>query len=294
MRYQSSLLIVGLLLIPGCTTSDSAARSDADPAAPPVVTLTTTEYAFEAPDTIPAGWTTLLVRNRGEELHYAHIVRLEPGRTVQDFIDAYAEAIRTSGPRPNWMTRFGGPGGVAPGDSSSATQYLEPGRYVWICPIEDSKGNPHFSKGEVQPFVVGPPGPHAADEAAPEASAVIRLVDHAFALEAPLSAGRHTIRVENAGTQPHDVALIRLPPGATLEDLRIWLEPERARRTGPEVEQEPPPMSSPGGIAVIAPGMVGFFEADLTPGEYVLVCFTTAPDGRSHIEHGMIQQIRVE
>jgi hypothetical protein len=39
--------------------------------------------------------------------------------------------------------------------------------------------------------------------------------------------------------------------------------------------------------------MESFFEAEFTPGEYVLVCMATAPDGRSHMEHGMIQQVRV-
>ncbi len=295
MRYPAYLLIAGLVLALGCAAGDHTDRTE--PAAPPVVTLTATEYAFEAPDTIVAGFTTFLVRNRGEELHYAHIVRLETGRAVQEFIDAYAEAIRTSGPRPTWMTRFGGPGGAAPGDSSSATQYLEPGDYVWICPIEDSDGTPHFAKGEVQPFVVRAAGPNAADQAAPEASMVIRLLDYTFALETPLRAGRHVIRVENAGTEPHDVALLKLAPGKTLEDVRIWLDPERERRTGQRGDQGPPLASlvsgSAGGIAVIAPGMEAFFEAELTPGEYLLVCFTTAPDGRSHIEHGMIQQIRV-
>ena len=48
-----------------------------------------------------------------------------------------------------------------------------------------------------------------------------------------------------------------------------------------------------GGIASIGSGLEAFFEADFTPGEYVLICMTTAPDGRSHIEHGMIQQISV-
>ena len=46
--------------------------------------------------------------------------------------------------------------------------------------------------------------------------------------------------------------------------------------------------------ATISPGMSVFFEANLTPGEYVLFCMVTAPDGRSHIEHGMIQQLRIE
>ena len=37
-----------------------------------------------------------------------------------------------------------------------------------------------------------------------------------------------------------------------------------------------------------------YFEANLTPGEYVLFCMVTAPDGRSHIEHGMIQPLEID
>jgi hypothetical protein len=42
---------------------------------------------------------------------------------------------------------------------------------------------------------------------------------------------------------------------------------------------------------VIAPKMESFIEASITPGEYALFCMATAPDGRSHMEHGMIRQI---
>lgn len=297
MSARSVLLITSIAALPSCTLQDEAAQTITTTAAPPVVTLTATEYAIQAPDSVPAGWTTFRLSNRGAETHYGHIVRLEPGRTVQELTDAYAEAIRNSGPRPTWVTRFGGPGGTAPGDSSSVTQYLEPGRYVWICPIEDSGGIPHFSKGEVQPFVVRAAGSNTADQAPPVASMVLRLIDYTFTFEAPLTAGRHTIRVENAGTEPHDVALFKLAPGVTLEDVRISLNPESARRTQQQSDQRLPVASLgslAGGVAAIAPGMQAFFEANLTPGEYVLVCFVTAPDGRSHIEHGMIQQFSVE
>jgi hypothetical protein len=74
------------------------------------------------------------------------------------------------------------------------------------------------------------------------------------------------------------------------------MNPERPRRSGLPADP-PPPLDSlgtlMGGIAAIGSGIEAFFEADLTPGEYVLICMTTAPDGRSHIEHGMIQQISV-
>ena len=266
-------------------------------ATPNVVSLSATEYAIEAPDTIPAGWTTFRLANHGQEVHYGHMVRLDAGRTVQELVDAYAEAIRTSGPRPKWVTRFGGPGGAAPGGFSSVTQYLEPGSYVWICPVEDNSGTPHFTKGEFKPFVVRAADGVVADRAAgPEADLVIRLLDYSFALDSLVPAGRHTIRVENAGAQPHDLVVMKLAPGKTAADIIAGFNPERARRPG-QAAEPPPPLESlgtgAGGIAAIAPGMETFFEADLTPGEYVLFCMATAPDGKSHLEHGMLRQIRV-
>lgn len=47
------------------------------------------------------------------------------------------------------------------------------------------------------------------------------------------------------------------------------MNPERARRPGgPEPDQGPPGVTLAGGVAVIAPGMEAFFEAELMPGDY--------------------------
>jgi hypothetical protein len=290
--------MIGLLIVlPACAPEAETPGQEAASASPNVVLLAATEYAIDAPDTIPAGWTNLRLANRGGEVHYGHMVRLEPGRTVQDLVAAYAEAIRTSRGRPKWVMRFGGPGGAMPGDSSSVTQFLEPGSYVWICPVEDESGTPHFAKGEFKPFVIRAADAGVAEHAAaPTADMTIRLMDYSFTIDPAPRAGHHTIRVENVGVEPHDLVLMKLAPGKTLEELQAAMNPERARRDAPA---EPPAAfetlaSSAGGIAVIAPGMQSWFDADLTPGEYVLLCMTTAPDGRSHIEHGMIQRIRVD
>ena len=286
-----------IVVLAACSAGGDAPREPAASAAPQVVSLAASEYRFDAPDSLPAGWTTFRLANTGGEIHYGHIVRLDPGRTVEELVAAYAEAIRTSGPRPKWVTRFGGPGGTAPADTSSVTQFLEPGEYVWICPIEDETGAPHFGKGEVKPFVVYAAGPDVASRAAaPQADVVVRLVDFDFTFEPALSAGRHTVRVENAGVEPHDLVLMKLAPGVTAEDLLTAMNPERARRDAP-ADGPPPSFESlgtgAGGIAAIAPGMESYFEADFTPGEYVLLCMATAPDGRSHIEHGMVRQVSV-
>ena len=282
-------------LLSGCTSRGQPSVHDTPAAAPNLVSLSSADYRFQSPDTIAAGWTTFRFANNGDDIHYAHIVRLDSSRTVSDLVAAYAEAIRTSGPRPKWVRRFGGPGGTAPGDTSAVTQYLEPGSYVWICPVEDSAGNPHFGKGEFKSFVARAAGAESASETArPKASAEIRLQDFGFAVG--LSAGRHTIRVENAGAEPHDLVLLKLAPGKTLDDVRRWLNPEKARRADPAGHTAEPPESFgglAGGIAAIGPGMEAFFDADITSGEYVLACMATAPDGRSHIEHGMIQLFSV-
>ena len=152
---------------------------------------------------------------------------------MQELLDAYAEAICTSGPRPKWVMRFGGPAGAFPGDSSIVTQYLEPGSYVWICPIEDNGGNPHVGMGEVKPFVVRASNGATADRTArPEASIVVRLMDFSFALDSSIKAGRHTIRVENAGVKPHDLVMMKLNPGKWVAELFVAMNPERARRPG--------------------------------------------------------------
>jgi hypothetical protein len=297
---QPSTKVLWLALIIGqaaCATEREPSRQTAASVTPTVVPISSANYAFQAPDTVDAGWTTFQFANNGDDIHYAHIVQLDSGRTAEELLQAYAEAIRTSAARPKWIRRFGGPGGAAPGGSSAVTQNLEPGSYVWICPVEDSAGHPHFAKGESKPFVVRAATDPAGQAPPPVASAVIRLMDFTFAVDSQLTAGRHTIRVENTGLEPHDLVMMKLAPGETLEQVRSFLNPERARRPD-EAGQPLPPLKSlellAGGIAVIAPGMHVFFQADLTPGDYVLVCMTTAPDGRAHIEHGMIQQIRIQ
>ena len=296
-QLTPKVLWLALIVAQAACATEREPSSHLASVTPPVVPLSSANYAFHAPDTVDAGWTTFQFSNNGDDIHYAHIVQLDSGRTVKELLEAYAEAIRTSAARPTWIKRFGGPGGAAPGGSSAVTQNLEPGSYVWICPVEDSAGHPHFAKGESKAFVVRAATNPAGQAPPPVASAMIRLMDFTFTVDSQLKAGRHTIRVENGGLEPHDLVMMKLAPGETLDQVRSFLNPERARRPD-EAGQPLAPLKSlellAGGIAVIAPGMHVFFQTDLTPGEYVLVCMTTAPDGRAHIEHGMIQQIRIQ
>jgi hypothetical protein len=276
-------LIASITLVAACTAGKEAPHTDAAAAAR-VVTLTATDYAFEAPDTIEAGFTTFQLANNGDQLHMAQLIKLEGGRTLDDFLVAYTEAFRTTGPRPTWATRLGGPGVADPRGRSNATHYLEPGSYAWICLMNLPDGIPHVVKaGMAKPFVVRARKREAAPQTAPEPSVVIQLVDYAFRISPAFSAGRHMIRVENAGAEPHEVGLVKLVPGKTMQDFEAWMQnPQGA-----------PPANSVGGVSSLAANTGAYFEVDLTSGEYVLLCLVTAPDGRPHTEHGMILHIRI-
>ena len=293
-RAPVHLSLMPLILLGGLNGCSSPDRtdggpkgSDAAPSGPAAVTLTTTDYAFAFPDTLDPGWTRIHLVNHGDQPHMGQLIRLDAGRTAEDYLLAYGDAFRKKGPRPEWARRLGGPTVTAPDDSSNATVYLEPGQYIWTCLYNLPDGIPHvFGHGMAKPFVVDSSGEAtAAGRTPPEADLVMRLVDYGFSLSIPLRSGRQVIRVENPGTEPHEVGVVRLAPGKSVADFLAWL---RNPGAGPE-----PFEKVFGGVTSIAPGVEAYFEVDLPPGEYLLLCFVTAPDGRSHIEHGMVQQIRV-
>lgn len=187
------------MALSACNAGDEAPQS-AMATMPNVVSVVATEYALQAPDTVPAGWTVLRMHNHGGELHYGHIVRLDSGKTV---------------------------------------------------------------KGEFKSFVVRSANtPQTSQAAAPKANMVVRLMDFSFALDTPVTPGHRTIRVGNAGVEPHDLVLMKLAPGRTVEDVHAWLNPERARRES-TAGQPPPSLESlgtgAGGIAAIGPGIESFF-----------------------------------
>jgi|KBSSwiStaDraftv2_1062776.scaffolds.fasta_scaffold91938_2 hypothetical protein len=294
MSTHSLALIATIAFIVGGTMADETARTDVSAAAPSVVTITATDYAFQAPDTIAAGFTTFRLVNNSDQLHMAQIIRLEPGRTMEEYLQAYSEAFRTRGPRPTWAPRAGGPGAAPPHGTSSATQYLEPGTYLWECHMNPPPDRiPHVvTKRMAKAFVVRSTGGVTPPRTPPNADVVVRLIDYGFMLSPALTPGRHVIRVESAGAEPHEIALMKLAPGAitedTLQKVRDWMQ-------NPD---GPPPASVSagslvGGVSSLAPGREAYFEVDLTSGSYVLFCFVTAPDGRPHTAHGMVQHIRI-
>ncbi len=265
----------------GAGAGDSAASELAAAPAANVVTITATDYSYEAPTEIPAGLTTIRLVTEGKEIHHATLVKLEDGKTIEDF----EAAIRKPGPPPAWMVAEGGPNPPRPGGTFEETQLLEPGNYVIVCFIPSPDGVPHVAKGMLRPLTVTPaPERNTADVAMPVPDVTVKLLDYGFDSSAPLTAGKHVIRIENDAAQDHELVLIRLAPGKSVEEAAAWLEKQAG----------PPPGEPLGGIATVRPGGFGFITVDLAPGNYGFLCFVPdAKDGKPHVAHGMLKQFTV-
>jgi uncharacterized cupredoxin-like copper-binding protein len=280
-------LAAGLVLIQAACAVDDADRqsrgstheafAQAPAAAPNLVTVTTTEFAFAAPASIPAGATTIRLVNQGQEMHHVQLVRLAPGHTVQEL-----SQIREDAPIPEWLTFVGGPNAHAPGGSSEATMVLQAGDYALVCLIPSPDGVPHFAKGMIKAITVTP-----AESSAQVGEADVRMTlsDYAFQIAPELTAGRHTLHVTNAAAQPHEVVMMRLAPGRTAQDLLGWMEGGM---------QGPPPAMPVGGATLLSAGQGNLMTMDFEAGEYALLCMVPdAKDGKPHVAHGMVRQITV-
>lgn len=266
-----SLLAVAGLLVPAVSLA-AQSTLHAGHTTPTTLTIAMHDYAFEAPETVPAGWVTLKGVPKGKELHEATLIRLEDGKRLTDLV----EAMKQPGPPPAWMVPMGGPL-----MASEVTIHLAPGRYVWWCFIPSADGVPHFAKGMVKEFVVHGTAP---SEAAPKADVTVTMKDYAWDFSTPLTAGKHTLKVVNAPGQPHQFILAKLRPGKTAMQVAAFSEKPSGE----------PPFTGMWGTVAQATGD-NYLTVDLAPGRYAVICFLPdGKDGKAHLEHGMITEIEVK
>lgn len=270
-----------------CQGGGNDAIGEGVAAAHKVLIVTTTDHAFEAPDTVAAGFTVVRIVNHGREPHAATLVRLDDRKTLPEYLEAYAEANRTGGQRPDWARFLGGTVSFVPPQSEgTVTLNLEPGNYAWVCHVPDSDGTLHvLGRDQAHAFVVLPSTGDAPASSAPEATVSLRMLDFGYTLSAPLSAGRNVIRVENVGVEPHHVLLFKLGPGRTVEHFQKWIQNSM---------QGEAPSTFVGAMAELSTGAAGYLEVDLPPGEYVLICLIAGRDEVPHFVKGMIQHVLVE
>lgn len=273
---KPSSLVFACLAAMACAKPDSQTTDTPAPTGPYVVTISATDFAFAAPDTIPSGLTTFQLVNNSTNLHHATVMRIGEGKSFNDFVAAF-KTMKPGSPPPSWITDEGGPNPPASGDTIEVTRELEAGTYALICLVDTPDRIPHFVKGMVKELVVVPS--NAASAPAPASDVSIVMKDYTWDIAPALTAGEHMIKVENTALQSHEFFIAKLHEGKTPEDVAKWTASY----------QGPPPFTAMGGLASMRPGAISYVRTKLTPGNYMLMCFVPdAKDGKPHLEHGMV------
>ena len=247
----------------------------------PTLDVTATEYAFQLAPSIPAGPTRVVLTNAGSKDHGALIVRLDDGATYGD-----VRSILT-GPAGEGLDSVSSPAGglafVPPGASQSVVIDFQPGTYVLMCYVRDDDNKPHFAKGQTAPLEVTGPSSEAA---LPAGEGTLVQRDFSFEGVTSLTAGRHTITIQNDGSQAHEANIARLADGVTVEDIRAAITDD--------VGLPGTPWLAVGGAAAIAPGESQLLDVDLEPGEYAFFCVWPDPTRRKlHLQLGMVAPLTV-
>jgi len=277
MRMRNALVIGGVaaMLFASC-----AKESKQTTAAPPTVSVNASNYKFAAPETVPAGVVSMKLSNAGPEVHQAQLLRLNDGANAQQVVTAAKDPTELGIHKLG--TYAGGPNAVDKGESQAVTMNLSPGRYVFMCLVPDAKGRPHASLGMVKAFTVTS-GTNDASEPPAGLSASAREFD--FQLP---STWTGTVKYTNLGKQDHEFQIMEVAPGRTPADFENFFKSSTP-------ETGPPPWTTQGGLAVVAPGKSGTFTVDLKPGTYYVMCFVTDPQRKApHFALGMMKKFTVK
>jgi uncharacterized cupredoxin-like copper-binding protein len=290
-RYVVALVVAGLALA-GCSsssktsggtlpTSGTPSTTKLAPAALPHVTVTARDFAFTIPPIIPSGYVDITLVNKGKQDHQLQLVKLGDST-----YDAFKKAAVTTdiGAMSKNAVFVGGPNDAAPGASTTATVKLDPGLYAIACFIPGADGKPHAAHGmigEVQAEVNT-----NSVSAAPVSTSTIILGDFSFTLPAGFT-GKGTVDISNQGTEVHELNLFKLNPGKTVAEAKAFV----LTPPGTPPPAGPPPFTEITGTVGLTPGQNAWLDMNLTPGNYMLICFFPDPKKKNipHALEGMVK-----
>ena len=196
------------------------------------------DHGYTLSGAVDGGSVTVSTANTGREWHMATFGKLQPGKAVADvvaFLDAQSAGTQEGTIDDVIGKGYGAPGQLLqPGNRQSLTvDSLDAGQYVMICylPLEGD-GTPHYAKGMVAGFEVGP-GPAAGPPAAADFEVTLGDSVDPVGLPPEIDAGVHTFKLTATGTLGKDFTISRLDEGRTTGSFAVYFADEFARPGGP-------------------------------------------------------------
>lgn len=288
----SSLFVFFIQCQTKTTETEGPAIDDAELAlARGEVQVQTKGMEFIVADTLYSGWNQLTYENQSAEVHFILMDYYPEGKTIADtkkevlppfevgmkkIIEGKMdEAIAAFGELPEWfftVQYHGGTGLISPGQTAKSSIFLSPGLYQMECYVKAANGEWHTSHGMIKQIIVRD-SPSSMSAPTPTTSVSISSTE---GIQMPLApaAGSQTFQVDFLDQSVyehfvgHDVNLVRYEENASLDTLQYWMNwmnPTGLRTPAPKG------FTFLGGMNNLGEGGKGFFEADLSPGNYVLI-----------------------
>jgi hypothetical protein len=308
----SALGVAALTLMPSRTVFTAAAQdaSDLSGLGYPELAITITETGFEGvPDSPRAGRyllkvTSKITKDSGSNGAVAFISPTPAGMSAADFIQLAASSAATPAaggtpiaggdqgggdenqqiPLSVYQMRFAGGVTTSPGGTAEAVIDLTAGEYVvWgDDPTAVQK-----------PVILTVTGDFPNDVKDPQADITATLIDFAIQLEGNLTAGKHLMKVQHHGAQPHFLYISKGPDTMTTEQVQTALmgDPSATPAPGGLLEQDLQPVFYSPTQSI---GTVTYQQIELTAGTFLATCFfPTAGTGVPHAMNGMIDVFKV-
>lgn len=234
------------------------------------ITLTAIDYTYDMSGSfaLHAGLVDIRLMNNGTQPHQAQFARLKPGVTIAQVVEELITK-REEAEAYALLIFMGGPDTISSGDGQETTLNLSAGEYALLCLVTGSDGLPHIEKGMIHFLTVS-----AAQEAPPHPQSAGKIViqDHRYLLPRALTQpGISTLEVENQGTEPHELNIVRLAIGKDAQDVLTFFRNPSG----------PPPFEEFGGMATLAPRVAGWIILHLEPGRYVAL--SAVPDPKTGV-----------
>lgn len=273
--FAGALLLWLALILAGCPAPSGPVQPQASAAENPAtaeaevqeIPVEITVDAVNFPQEVPAGIVSFVFENKGGPEGVPMIARLNDDVTVEQFAAAMQEDF-IAGLALASLIGWSDPG-------VDVVYDLLPGNYVAM--LEQEAGPPVIGT-----FTTA--GESRA--AAPTADVEVELADFAFIAPDQISAGEQVWQIKNAGQQWHEMIVVELGEGQTIEALMALLA---------ESTDGPPPIEPAAGWYPMGAGRTAWVTLDLPAGEYAVIC--SLPDIQGdmapHAMHGMVRMLTV-
>ncbi len=264
----------------------------------PELRVTSDGTTSDLPTEMEAGRYHVIFENTSALDIDLEFYQLPEGLTVEDLTAAFEEAEGPMFTPPDFffdMVFNGGPASVA-GESGEVVLDLTPGEWVvnlfTYDPATDEQGD-NFQTVTVT-------GELAEMEEVPGAVEIV-MAEMYFEVPETFATGPQIWHVVNNGQQVHHVVLSRVPDGTTEAQV---LELVNSEFAGPPASPEAGATPVETALSfedvedvffslLFSSGQANWYEVDVEPGTYAMLCFMPDPSGTPHVMLGMVKVFTV-